>query len=66
MPREVILARRFFWFCQRDTADGKASIRWWEAGMEKRAANRWQAWISSERIADFPYPPHPRPMDAVF
>jgi hypothetical protein len=25
MPRGVIRARRFFWFGQRETADGKAS-----------------------------------------
>jgi len=39
---------------------------WWEAGMEKRAANRCQAWISGERIADFPHPPHPWHTYAVF
>src|SRR5258708_31817492 len=66
MPRGVIRARRFFWFGQRETADEKASTRWWEAGMEKRAANRHQAGIFGERIADVPHPPHPRPRYAVF
>jgi len=66
MPRGVILARRFFWFGQRETADGKASIRWWEAGMEKRTANRCQAAIAGSRIADFPHPPHPWQRYAVF
>jgi len=30
---------------------GKQAARWWEAGMEKRTANRCQAEISGERIA---------------
>src|SRR5690348_16906822 len=66
MPRGVIRVRRFFWLYQRETAHGKARIRWWEAGMEKRAANRCQAWIKSSHIADVRHPPRPRPMDAVF
>jgi len=45
---------------------GKQAGRWWEAGMEKRAANRCQAWISGECIADFPHPLHLRQMDAAF
>src|SRR2546421_11080856 len=52
MLRGVIFARRCFWLCQRETADGKASVRWWEAGMEKRAAHRYQAWIKGSRIAE--------------
>src|SRR5437763_1338226 len=40
MLRGVIFAQRCFWLCQRETADGKARVRWWEAGMEKRAAER--------------------------
>jgi hypothetical protein len=35
-------------------------------GMEKRAANGCQVWISGERIADFPRLSHPRQMYAVF
>ncbi len=34
--------------------------------MEKRTANRCQAGITGERIADVPHPPHPRPRYAVF
>ena len=34
--------------------------------MEKRAAERCQAWNSGERIADVPHPPCHWQMDAIF
>src|SRR6185437_5246926 len=45
---------------------GKQAAGWWEASMEKRAANRCQAGIKDSRIADVPYQLHPWQMDAVF
>ncbi len=66
MARDLIRARRFalvlpkrYGGWESKQQDGA------EVGMEKRTANRCQAWISSEHIANVAHPPHSRPMEML-
>jgi len=59
MPRGVIPARRFFWLCQRETADGKASSKMVESRYGEAHGKQVSGMDQDSRIADFPHPPHP-------